>query len=123
MQLEIEQKISQEKEKIFTEIENFLAINLEQKKALESYVSMLLQENGKYNFIGKSTIDQIWKFRIPNPNANKGLSAGLRLFAYFKKDNSTFYLYKIYQKNEVDKISNIEQLIKQEILKTLQKSF
>jgi hypothetical protein len=55
--------------------------------------------------------------------ANKGLSAGLRLFAYFKKDNSTFYLYKIYQKNEVDKISNIEQLIKQEILKTLQKSF
>lgn len=60
---------------------------------------------------------QIWKFRIPNPNANKGLSAGLRLFAYFKKDNSTFYLYKIYQKNEVDKISNLEQLIKEEILK------
>ncbi len=68
-------------------------------------------------------ICQIWKFRIPNPNANKGLSAGLRLFAYFKKDNSTFYLYKIYQKNEVDKISNIEQSIKDEILKTLQKSF
>ena len=48
MQLEIEQKISQEKEKIFAEIENFLTLNLEQKKALESYVSMLLQENGKY---------------------------------------------------------------------------
>jgi mRNA-degrading endonuclease RelE of RelBE toxin-antitoxin system len=62
-------------------------------------------------------ICQIWKFRIPNPNANKGLSAGLRLFAYFKKENSTFYLYKIYQKNEVDKISNIEQSIKDEILK------
>jgi hypothetical protein len=35
---------------------------------------------------------------------------------------SGFYLYKIYQKNEVDKISNIEQLIKEEILKILQKS-
>jgi len=64
MQLEIEQKISQEKEKIFAEIENFLALNPEQKKALDAYVSMLLQENEKYNFIGKSTIDQIWNRHI-----------------------------------------------------------
>lgn len=64
MQLEIEQKITQEKNKIFTEIENFFALNLEQKNALEAYVSTLLQKNEQYNFIGKSTINQIWTRHI-----------------------------------------------------------
>jgi 16S rRNA (guanine527-N7)-methyltransferase len=64
MQLEIEQNITQQKEKVFAEINNFFVLNLEQKKSLEDYVSKLLDENGKYNFIGKSTIDQIWHRHI-----------------------------------------------------------
>ena len=64
MQLEIEKNITQQKEKVFAEIKNFFALNLEQKKSLEDYVSKLLDENGKYNFIGKSTIDQIWHRHI-----------------------------------------------------------
>ena len=64
MQLEIEQNITQQKEKVFAEINNFFALNPEQKKSLEDYVSKLLDENGKYNFIGKSTIDQIWHRHI-----------------------------------------------------------
>jgi hypothetical protein len=51
MQLEIEKNITQQKEKVFAEINNFFALNLEQKKSLEDYVSKLLDENGKYNFI------------------------------------------------------------------------
>jgi 16S rRNA (guanine527-N7)-methyltransferase len=64
MQLEIEINITQQKEKVFAEIKNFFALNHEQKKSLEDYVSKLLDENGKYNFIGKSTIDQIWHRHI-----------------------------------------------------------
>jgi 16S rRNA (guanine527-N7)-methyltransferase len=64
MQLEIEKNITQQKEKVFAEIDNFFALNPEQKKSLEDYVSKLLDENGKYNFIGKSTIDQIWHRHI-----------------------------------------------------------
>ena len=64
MQLEIEKNITQQKEKVFAEINNFFVLNLEQKKSLEDYVSKLLDENGKYNFIGKSTIDQVWNRHI-----------------------------------------------------------
>ncbi len=64
MQLEIEKNITQQKEKVFAEINNFFALNLEQKKSLEGYVFKLLDENGKYNFIGKSTIDQMWSRHI-----------------------------------------------------------
>jgi len=64
MQLEIEKKITQQKEKIFEEINNFFMLNSEQKKCLEDYVSKLLQENENFNFIGKSTIDQTWHRHI-----------------------------------------------------------
>ncbi len=64
MQLEIEKNITQQKEKVFAEINNFVVLNIEQKKSLEDYVSRLLDENGKYNFIGKSTIDQMWNRHI-----------------------------------------------------------
>ena len=64
MQFELEKNITQQKENVFSEINNFFALNIEQKKALEDYVSMLLSENGKYNFIGKSTIDQVWNRHI-----------------------------------------------------------
>ena len=52
------------KEQAFVEIANFFALSLEQKKLLEDYVSRLLEENTKFNFIGKSTIDDIWHRHI-----------------------------------------------------------
>jgi 16S rRNA (guanine527-N7)-methyltransferase len=64
MQLEIEKNATQQKEKIFEEINNFFMLNSEQKKCLEDYVSKLLQENENFNFIGKSTIDQTWHRHI-----------------------------------------------------------
>lgn len=64
MQLEIEKNTTQQKEKIFEEINNFFTLNSEQKKCLEDYVSKLLQENENFNFIGKSTIDQTWHRHI-----------------------------------------------------------
>ena len=64
MQLEIEKNTTQQKEKIFEEINNFFMLNSEQKKCLEDYVSKLLQENENFNFIGKSTIDQTWHRHI-----------------------------------------------------------
>ena len=64
MQLEIEKNITQQKEKIFEEINNFFMLNSEQKMCLEDYVSKLLQENENFNFIGKSTIDQTWHRHI-----------------------------------------------------------
>ena len=64
MQLEVEKNITQQKEKIFEEINNFFMLNSEQKKCLEDYVSKLLQENENFNFIGKSTIDQTWHRHI-----------------------------------------------------------
>jgi mRNA-degrading endonuclease RelE of RelBE toxin-antitoxin system len=62
---------------------------------------------------------QVWKFRIPNPNCNRGLSAGFRLYAYFNKENLVFYLYKIFKKNDIDKIPDIDGKIKKEIKKNL----
>jgi 16S rRNA (guanine527-N7)-methyltransferase len=64
MQLEIEKNTTQQKEKIFEEINNFFMLNSAQKKCLEDYVSKLLQENENFNFIGKSTIDQTWHRHI-----------------------------------------------------------
>ena len=64
MQLEIEKNTTQQKEKIFEEINNFFMLNSEQKKCLEDYVSKLLKENENFNFIGKSTIDQTWHRHI-----------------------------------------------------------
>ncbi len=56
--------LTQEKDQAFHEINNFFTLNLEQKKSLETYVSSLLTENTKFNFIGKSTIDDIWHRHI-----------------------------------------------------------
>lgn len=58
MQLEIEKK------QIFDAINNFHQLNSYEKKALEDYVINLLTENNNYNFIGKSTINQIWHRHI-----------------------------------------------------------
>lgn len=58
------ENLSQKRDEVFEEINDFFAINIEQKKSLETYVSSLLTENTKFNLIGKSTIDDIWSRHI-----------------------------------------------------------
>ena len=58
MQLEIK------KDAALSEIKKFCAVNNLQTKSLEEFVLLLLQENEKFNFIGKSTIENIWERHI-----------------------------------------------------------
>ena len=58
MQLEIK------KDTALSEIKKFCAVNNLQTKSLEDFVLLLLQENEKFNFIGKSTIENIWERHI-----------------------------------------------------------
>ncbi len=46
------------------QIRKFQSINEAQEKALEDLVLLLLQENEKFNFIGKSTVDNVWERHI-----------------------------------------------------------
>jgi 16S rRNA (guanine527-N7)-methyltransferase len=47
-----------------SEIKKFCEVNPSQIKNLEDFVLLLLQENEKFNFIGKSTIENIWERHI-----------------------------------------------------------
>ena len=47
-----------------TQIQEFCALQDAQIKALENFVAMLLQENLQFNFIGKSTVDDVWSRHI-----------------------------------------------------------
>ncbi|MBM3590326.1 MAG: 16S rRNA (guanine(527)-N(7))-methyltransferase RsmG [Alphaproteobacteria bacterium] len=58
MQIEIE------KNQIFKQIQNFYPLEIAQQRLLESFVLSILQENQKFNFIGKSTVDEIWHRHI-----------------------------------------------------------
>jgi len=57
-------KFETEKNRIIKEIKNFTNLSELQIRALEDYVILLLQENQNYNFIGKSTIEDIWERHI-----------------------------------------------------------
>jgi 16S rRNA (guanine527-N7)-methyltransferase len=58
MQLEIRKNAA------LNEIRKFCEIKNPQVKNLEDFVVMLLQENEKFNFIGKSTVENIWDRHI-----------------------------------------------------------
>jgi 16S rRNA (guanine527-N7)-methyltransferase len=58
MQIEIKKNAT------FNEIRKFCELNSSQTKSLEDFVLLLLQENHKFNFIGKSTIDDLWNRHI-----------------------------------------------------------
>lgn len=57
-------QIEQKKNSAFNEIKRFCALNPAQEKSLEDYVLAVLQENQNFNFIGKSTILDIWERHI-----------------------------------------------------------
>lgn len=58
------QQINENKIEVLKLIENFFKISPSQISALENYVDCLLVENQLYNFIGKSTINDIWHRHI-----------------------------------------------------------
>jgi 16S rRNA (guanine527-N7)-methyltransferase len=73
----------------FAEIQKFLELTQFQIKSLEDFVLLLLSENDNFNFIGKSTIENLWQRHvldsaqllrfIPNKNikfADFGTGAG-----------------------------------------------
>ena len=58
MQLEIK------KDAALAEIKKFATVSPNQIKSLEEFILLLLQENEKFNFIGKSTVDNAWERHI-----------------------------------------------------------
>jgi len=48
----------------FNEIKKFCNLTPEQIKAIEDFVTLLLQENDNFNLIGKSTIPDLWNRHI-----------------------------------------------------------
>ncbi len=57
-------QIELKKNSAFNEIRKFCELEPAQEKNLEDYVSAILQENHNFNFIGKSTILDIWERHI-----------------------------------------------------------
>lgn len=53
-----------EKEEIIKKIENFLPLTDDIVSKLEKFVDLLIEQNQKYNLIGKSTIEKIWSRHI-----------------------------------------------------------
>lgn len=52
------------KNEAFAEIKKFHDLTDAQKRSLEDFVVLLLQENQNFNFIGKSTIENLWERHI-----------------------------------------------------------
>jgi 16S rRNA (guanine527-N7)-methyltransferase len=48
----------------FSEIKKFLNLTKSQEKNLEDFILLLLAENQQFNFIGKSTIEDIWNRHV-----------------------------------------------------------
>ena len=57
-------QIELKKNSAFNEIRKFCELEPAQEKNLEDYVLSILQENNNFNFIGKSTILDIWERHI-----------------------------------------------------------
>jgi len=55
---------SDKKTQTLQEINSFIKLTPIQEEKLDSYVNVLINSNKNYNFIGKSTIDDIWNRHI-----------------------------------------------------------
>ncbi len=75
MQLENKKNLS------LNEIKKFHNLNDLQIKALEDFVILLLKENQQFNFIGKSTIEDIW---------NRHILDSAQLIKYIPNHNAKF---------------------------------
>ena len=56
--------IAEKKAQTLQQINDFLKLSPQQEEQLENYVKLLVDSNQNYNFIGKSTINDIWNRHI-----------------------------------------------------------
>ena len=63
-----------------------------------------------YDGLGLPSNEDIYKLRIPNPDAGKGLSGGFRVIYYVVRDIQYIDLLVIYSKLEIDNIAQSEIL-------------
>jgi hypothetical protein len=68
--------------------------------------------------LGISLGNNLYKARLSNSNKNRGKSAGYRLITYFKIKNNSIYLCYIYDKSDLENLS--EKEIDTLIIKSLQ---
>lgn len=73
--------IEQKKNSCFFEIKKFYDLNNSQEKKLEEFVELLLNRNQNFNFIGNSTISDIW---------NRHILDCTQLLKYIEDDNLKF---------------------------------
>ncbi|HTG54683.1 MAG TPA: type II toxin-antitoxin system RelE/ParE family toxin [Niabella sp.] len=91
--------------------ENFLK---ELKKLIKKYPSLkteiasLGETLQKNPFTGTSLGNDVYKIRISIASKNKGKSGGARVITFVKIINKTVYLLSIYNKGELDSISDKE---------------
>lgn len=91
--------------------ENFLK---ELKKLIKKYPSLkteiasLGEKLQKNPFTGTPLGNDVYKIRISIASKNKGKSGGARVITYVKIINETVYLLSIYNKGELDNISDKE---------------
>ena len=74
-------QIELQKNSVFNQIKNFYPLSKSQEKNFEDFVLALLSENQKFNFIGKSTIDNLWERHILD---------SAQLFPLIKNKNAKF---------------------------------
>lgn len=63
-----------------------------------------------YDGLGLPPNEDIYKMRIPNPDARKGTRGGFRIIYYVIRDNKYIDLLVIYSKLEVDNVTQSELL-------------
>ena len=69
-----------------------------------------------YDGLGLPPNEDVYKVRIPNPDARKGARGGFRMIYYVVRDDKYIDLLVIYSKLEVDNVTQTEIL---EILKDI----
>lgn len=92
----------------------------EAKKLIKKYASLkneiaeLGNELAKNPTFGTPLGNDIYKIRLAIASKNKGKSGGARIISFVKIMNETVYLLSIYNKSEVENLSDkeIKELIK-----------
>lgn len=83
--------------------------------SLKSDLTALFKELEKNPTIGTSLGNDIYKIRLAITSKNKGKSGGARVLSFVKVIQSTVLLFSIYNKGDVNTISDteIKELIKE----------
>lgn len=63
-----------------------------------------------YDGLGLPSNEDVYKLRIPNPDAKRGVSGGFRVIYYVIRDDKYIDLLVIYSKTEIDNVTQAEIL-------------